>query len=358
MQSSTSRWVSLVIPLAIGLNGCSDASDSTEDTAKAGADLDVSQFHGWNQIPNHILNSDPAVTLYGGTRTGLSASISTTVYGRGGDNAVWFNSVDNVGATATDWQGWQSLGGSFTSEPAAARWSTSTETFGRETIVVAREGDDAIWANWTVTSAGTSTFQQWTQIPNGTFTSGPGVTAEVQVTPQGTLKNTIYVVARGGDDAIWVTHNDVTSGLNPSNWAAWTPIPEGVFADCRPAIATSQDNELVVLGRGLDNQFWYNTSADGVSWAGWQVLPNGVFTSAPAVSAHQGNVEVSGTGTDGRIWTTTLNPVTGVSSGFVPIPLGIFQSGPGSAADTTTGSDLFEVVGLGTDGTYYMDIWR
>lgn len=66
---------------------------------------------GWNSIGGK-LTSNIAITSL--------AFNDLQVFGRGTDNAMWWNQWDGVG-----WFGWVSLGGDFISEPSAVSWKPS-----------------------------------------------------------------------------------------------------------------------------------------------------------------------------------------------------------------------------------------
>ena len=73
----------------------------------------------------------PAVTFQTGGNGGRLA-----VFGRGTDNALWWDHQTSSGS----WTGWQSLGGDLTSQPGAA-----TDQAGGTLTVAVRGTDAAVW---------------------------------------------------------------------------------------------------------------------------------------------------------------------------------------------------------------------
>jgi len=337
LRNSYVRWSVLALSLGAFAAGCTAEATSEEDIASTSSEINVTKFHGWNIIPSGTFTSDPAAIV-------LDSSGTTEVYGKGFDNAIYYNFF----STLTGWIGWSSLGGALTSEPSAARWATNAQAAGSEAIVAAKGSDNKIWVNPTLKPpGGHPVFQGWRVIPGAsTFASAPAITFRSPF---------LYAVARKSDSVVYWTRNDVSAGFTNAGWSAWTAIPGGVVSS-RPAITTA-GGTVIVAARGTDNQIWF-TSTTSTSWAGWQSVAGGTFTSGPAIAAHgPNNVEVFGRGTDNAIWGASLNPSTAVSSGFSQIPGGTFTSGPASGAiDSSTGS--LGVVARGFDNAYYLNSWQ
>jgi hypothetical protein len=96
-------------------------------------------------LGGHLVGG-PAVTL----ETGQNGAMGRlAVFGRGSDNALWWNHETSDGT----WMGWQSLGGSLTSKPSAA-----TDPAGRMLSVFVRGTDGSIFSR-TLTASGWTGWQ-------------------------------------------------------------------------------------------------------------------------------------------------------------------------------------------------------
>jgi hypothetical protein len=312
--------------------GAGDEWQTEETTAEAQEYLDTSRFQGWSQIPPGTFNAAPAL---------IAVNTSATVFeafGRGLDNAINVNYY----STLTGWIGWASLGGALTSKPAATMFNST------QRIVVAKGGDNAIWANWTAGS-GHPVFQGWQPISSTVFNSAPAITY---------MSPYLFAVARKSDGKIYWTRNDVSAGYNHANWIAWDDIPIGSVTS-EPAI-TAKSGRVVVAAKGTDNAFWLISSTNnGNTWSSsWSKVGAGIFKSAPAIAYHGSNVELVGQGTDDLMWAATANPTNGTTGGWAQIPVGVFTSGPAIAANIGSASGRLAVVGKGQDNAFWINQWQ
>lgn len=246
-----------------------------------------------------------------GTAVGGPAAAATSnvgVYERGTDNAIW-QLVWNG-----SWSGWYSLGGAFTSEPAAVampdgRW-----------VVFGRGTDNAIWSNtWNGAWSG------WSSL-GGNHSSGPAATVDAQ--------GRLWLFARGQDNAVW--YRRYTTAWSPwaslGNWTASAPaaavdrngvlhvFARGSWGDLHvrtfngswqpwrtlggvitssPSAATDAWGNLHVFVRDASNGLHLRTF-DGSSWGGWTNL-GGTLISAPGAAVRAGRAHVFVRGTDGNI---------------------------------------------------------
>jgi hypothetical protein len=373
-QASVAIVSKAAAPLAIlflmGASACSAQSGAPgeEEVSSTSADLDVSRFHGWNEIPTRGPGffSPPAVTVFGTT---------TNVYGIGLDDLnkprLWLTQATTIGGT---WSGWTQLtNGSFTTGPAAALWNKSGESALSESVVIATGTDNNLYMDWTIggifgnaaslipATDPTGKAITWPSIGN----FGAGVTFAVTgSTP------TLYVVAIDSNSNLIISKVNVSNGISVST-GVWTfnviagPLNVNnlnTIPQYLPAL-TTWGSDLVLVAYGTDSQYYYNQSADGVHWNAWTALTPGVFLSSPTVASHGPNVEVTGVGYDYHMWVTSLTPSTGFSTGFVQTDtIGVFEPvqgvGPGSAGAPISTAGVFELVGHGTDGNYYANIWQ
>ena len=220
------------------------------------------------------------------------------VVARGADGAVWINRFSGFGY---DFNGWVSLGGDATSGPTVARWN-----FGGRTYVFARGTDGALWAN-EITDVGPT---GWTSL-GGSLASDP----DAAVGPDGS----VFVTALGDDGSVFV------NSYNGSAWSGWGSL-DG-FATSGPSVAFNGTDGWV-LARGGDGAIWAN-HLNGV-WGGWSSV-GGLVSDQP--SGAQGGYAIdvwndSGNGIlfatvglDGAVWRGTYAPgYTAVFRREVPPP--------------------------------------
>jgi hypothetical protein len=299
--------------------GVSDEWQEAETTGQVQEQLDTSRFKGWNYIPPGFFNSAPALASVNASATVFDA------YGRGLDNAIYYNYWSDL----TGWLGWTSIGGTWTSKPAATVFGSS------QRMVVAKGSDNAIWANWT-TGVGHSGFQGWLRISSTVFDTAPAITY---------MSPYLFAVARKSDSKVYWTRNDVSGGYNHANWTAWDDIPVGTVTS-EPAI-TAKSGRIVVAAKGQDNAFWIISSTNnGNTWSpAWSKVGSGIFKSAPALTYHGSSVELVGQGTDNFMWAATANPTDGATGAWAQIPAAKFTSGPAIAANIGSASGKLALVG-------------
>ncbi|HEX2691900.1 MAG TPA: hypothetical protein VHN14_35065, partial [Kofleriaceae bacterium] len=104
----------------------------------------------WHQLAPNPIASDPAAVSWGTNRI--------DVFARGTDNKMY-----TLSWNGSQWFGWSSLGGQFTSGPAVASWgSNRLDVFGRGT-------DSALWTNsWTGAS-----WSGWYRVAPNPIASDP-----------------------------------------------------------------------------------------------------------------------------------------------------------------------------------------
>jgi hypothetical protein len=184
------------------------------------------QWSEWEDLAKNrpyeqeLITSAPASVSWGG-------SDRVDVFARGTDFAMWHRWWDGA-----QWTAWESLGGGFTSGPAAvSRGPNRLDVFGRG-------GDGAVWMNsWTGTQ-----WTGWSSL-GGVITSDP---AAVVYGPE-----RIAVFARGTDNALWVTVN------NGSGWLSGWGSLGGVITSA-PALIGRWDH-IDVFVRGDNGEIFQKT---------------------------------------------------------------------------------------------------
>jgi hypothetical protein len=177
-------------------------------------------------------------------------------------------------ARARGWSGWSQVpGGELTSD------ATGPIGYRNSLYVVARGSDHAVWVN----RYNRSRWRGWQRIPGKLLTdSSPGAVV---------YNKRLYVVVRGGDDGVWVNR------FNGSRWRGWRKIvikvrrdpwpPPGVVTLTSPS-AVVYRSALYVFVRDANHPhhvIWFNRY-DGSRWRGWRRVPGDFVTpsSPEAVS--------------------------------------------------------------------------
>ncbi len=171
---------------------------------------------GWFSLGNRILTSAPAVGMFDAN---IELSHSVHVFARGTDNAIW--NIWITGATSSWpydalWSDWQSLGGSWTSKPAAATYRIGRSTGGVDTGVwiFARGNDGKLYVKTQKSQVQNGAWGDWMPL-GGTLLGGPGA--------GGFDLNYIRVYARSSaDNKMYYTQS--LAAINP-NFGPWTLAP-------------------------------------------------------------------------------------------------------------------------------------
>ena len=262
---------------------------------------------GWQSLGG-TLSSSPAASSWGPTRT--------DIFVRGSDNGLWHRS--RTGAT---WSAWESLGGVMTADPSAVSWGTN------RIDVVVRGFDYALWHR----SFDGTTWSSWDKL-GGYATSAPAVASWGP--------NRLDVIVTGTNNrGLW------QSTWNGTSWA-WTSLGGSATSD--PGAVSSSANRIDVFVAGTDNHgLWHNTW-NGTSWT-WTSL-GGVALSGPnATSCTAGHVDMFVTGTDAAIWQRGFN---GTSWAAWKSLGGTWTSRP--SAVCPPGSVAIDVFARGTDNALWI----
>jgi hypothetical protein len=179
---------------------------------------------------------------------------------------------------------------------AVVDWVTgATTVFGRGT-------DGAIWYR---TADVSGSWTGWTAIPGMVATSGPS--AVLRAWNGGVV---VDVVVRGPDNGAywWGAELDPLTGRPDLAHAGWGLLRGGFTSAL--TVASLGGDSLVVVGRGGDGAIWQRTLDLNWGWSDWFSLGGAAF-SVPAVEAvTDGSTwwfEVSVVGTDWRVWQRATN---------------------------------------------------
>jgi hypothetical protein len=152
---------------------------------------DTSYHWTWSG-PGGFLTSGPTACIEP-TRTDYVA-----VFAKGGDNALWMNSV--YSATQPETGFWYGLGGVISSDPFVV-----ADTSANKIHAFARGSDSALWENIFITSPWNPSGNQWQGIGGSTLTYTPGAS----------IGSNTQAFVIGTDHALW--QNTHTTFFAPSS---------------------------------------------------------------------------------------------------------------------------------------------
>ncbi|MGB7901094.1 MAG: hypothetical protein WCG09_01405 [Halobacteriota archaeon] len=239
---------------------------------------------GWESLGGSATSS-PAAT----TRN----NYALTVFVRGTDGAIWYRDyVANASdMTSGTWGKWTSIGGQVAAGtgPAACSWSA-----GRLDVFV-QGTDGQLWHKW---YTGTS-WSGWESL-GGKLTASPGASAAASSQP---VTNQIGVFVRGTNGACW--YKEWTGTV----WSNWKSLGGQLTPKTGPGVmgagvnTTSDVAGYEVFVQGTDNQLWWQQFSEaGSAWRSLPACPDVLSVSSPAVSwSYTGHTEVYVSSTSGNI---------------------------------------------------------
>jgi hypothetical protein len=218
-------------------------------------------------LSGHVVGGPEVVS----TPTGLA------VFGRGTNNALWWNHQ-----VSGKWSGWKSLGGVITSKPAAA--AGVAVKYG-PLIAMARGGNGALWYRVQGTSGSWSGWQS----VGGALLSGTGPAAATSL-------GNLVVAVTGTNHHVYL--------FGPLGMQVYGFIDFGGSTSSTPGIAPiSAPVEVVVYARGTDNALWYKTSILPIGSSGsWKSLGGKLSSGPTGTTVPGGKTYVFALGTDKLPW--------------------------------------------------------
>ncbi|KAK1750058.1 hypothetical protein QBC47DRAFT_124524 [Echria macrotheca] len=263
------------------------------------------------------------------------------IFARGLDSAIWYRRADNQ-AWNSDWQ---SLGGTFLSQPAA---------------ISVREGRVDVFGVWsTDQSARFKTFQNG--VWDGEWTSLGGSCGSPPV---------VCSLYPGNLNVALLDNNRAVIRKNTSDGHSWEPAlvdkwePQGgkaggsVDMACTSTIQGGMRIDMAIYGTGstpaMLSKRWNSTAASwekdwGHSW--------GLMKGDPTVVATSDQVDYLGVGADGAVWHRSWTTADGYTK--EESLGGSFQS---SVSAFATGISRLDIFAVGTDSrlkhkTRLMGVW-
>jgi Domain of unknown function (DUF1906)/Repeat of unknown function (DUF346) len=198
-------------------------------------------WSGWEDLGG-TLSSPPAAVSWGPGRI--------DVFARDTSNRLIHRWYANGG-----WSGWENLGGGLTSAPDVASWGS-----GRLDVFV-RGAGNALYQRWYANGG----WSGWRNL-------GGGLTSAPDVASWGSGRLDVFV--RGSNNALY------QRWYSGGSWSGWQNLGGGLTSG--PGAVSWGSNRADVFVRGGSNVL-YHRWLDGGSWSGWQSL-GGALADDPDAS--------------------------------------------------------------------------
>lgn len=247
-RSPAAGLVRTPLRAAAGAGGAISVIVAASDAPATIVELRQTEPSSW---PTHLeLDIAGAPGITGAVAVASNRDGRLEVFGRGADQALWHAWHERPGG---GWHSWESLGGSWTSDPSVA-----VNQDGRLEVFV-RGTESALWQRNQLWPGGP--FGPGFGALDGVITSGPSTVR----LPDGRLQ----VFARGSNDAIWTRFQEAPGG----GWRSWHQAANGTFAS-GPSVFVDGAGTVLVFATGLDGQPWVIWGRGGDSpWRG--PIPHG-----------------------------------------------------------------------------------
>lgn len=218
-------------------------------------------------------SSTPGLSIVGVSGGEFVTVNQFDLFGLGTDYAMYHKRYEGD-VTANDPSGWTSLGGVFTSAPAAIAWGTGrVDVFGLGT-------DHAMYQK---TASGGEWSANWVRL-GGTFTSAASLVVS---------GSSLNLFARGNDFTL--------RGAQTTDGSTWSDFQNhgGNLASPPAAVSwgTNRIDVFAVFNDGSLNHIWW----DGQIWNEWENLGGNYMGEPAAVSWGVGRLDVFVTGTDHQL---------------------------------------------------------
>jgi hypothetical protein len=249
------------------------------------------------------------------------------VFKRGGDNAIW---GDTIQAGSNSWGGWHSLGGGLASNPSADQYGTEMDVF-------ATNSAGQLWQKTYQPSSG---WGGWT-LRASNMAGDPASIA---------YNGNLYVFSRGTDGNLYVTYWNGSSWVGPNRIAG-----NGSTAMGSSPTVTIFGSEMDVYMRGVDSNLWKSGTTDGVNFGSLGSMGGGDLENDPKAITYDGEMDVYANTTSGTLVHDTYTTTNGWS-GFNPL---LGASFVGSPTALQYGSGEMDVYDRGISDSYiYQDTWQ
>jgi hypothetical protein len=303
-----------VIVAVVGCSGEQTGSEAIETTTEA---LNVSKFTNWQRLPGlgNAVHRPAIYSSYGDANNRWWSVCATTT-----NSKLLCNSRIKFAGSDTGWQtSWSEATpptgvtfGPLGSGPALTQWNNNQgASFGG---LAAREASGncpgCIWLR--VSQHGVSSV--WHQVPNSGVANGFTATSNISLVVS---NGSLYVVASkcGATTctAHFIKNNSLGAGYSNASWSSWVADPAGgVFNQPIVASAFSTNGNIIVSGLGTDNRAWISRIFPFSGWeGGWsQVGGWGIFNDSPSATTFSSTadaVALFGLGTDFGQWQGDLN---------------------------------------------------
>jgi FtsP/CotA-like multicopper oxidase with cupredoxin domain len=247
-----------------------------------------SSWSNYNAVPLSATFDKPAAAVYGGQ---LYIAV------RGTDNqSIWFGSVNLADKS---FSGWTQISGSTPSAPTLVSYDTKL-------MLVIRGFNDIVFYRTYDTT--TSLWTGWVGVPDGATSDTPAAAV---------IGTTLSLVVKGFSTTNTAINNTLYHGilnLNDNSFSGWTTIA-GSTPSAPTLVAEQATNALQLIVRG-DNNIIYIDRWNGMNWQGWSLVQSGSTSTSPTMTILNNDQYFEVVGTNNVVYTSTLNTVNGVFSGW------------------------------------------
>lgn len=312
-----------------------------QSVSSDGTHVDTTDYNSdytghWNQELNVLASSASGyihfkdITGSGSNATAKPAPIQygteMDVYKRGGDNAIW---KDTIQSGSNSWGGWNSLGGTFASNPAA-------DQYGSEMDVFATNASGQLYQRTYQSSSG---WSSWTQRASN-MAGDPASIA---------FNGKLYVFSRGTNGNLYVVYWNGSTWVGPQQLTGNGSTQMG----SSPSV-TVYGSEMDVYIRGTDSNLWKSGTSDGVNFGSLGSMGGGTLENDPKAITYGTEMDVYANNTSGTLTKDTWNGNSW--SGWNTLTGASFT---GSPTALQYGSGEMDVYDRGISDSYiYQDTWQ
>jgi len=220
---------------------------------------------GWGDLGG-TLTSNPAAAV--------NSSHRLEVFAVGGGQHMFHKWITETG----DWSAWSSMGGEFTSDPAAV-----LNTFGK-LEVFARATNDELYHAWLEDDG---SWSSWSSL-GGKLTSEPTAVLHAD--------GHLEVFARGAGDVPFHIWQTAAGGA----WARWASL--GGTTGAGMSVAENADGRTEIFAVGTNHEAYHKWIEASGAWSAWESLGGDLASKIAVAKNADGRLEIFARGTDDKIF--------------------------------------------------------
>lgn len=256
---------------------------------------------GWQPWGTMTLPYNNSIPIVGSPAATSRSAASRDLFVRGNDNQLYYRNWDSQ---AGAWSSWFWIQGPNNSTINASPAVTSIPGVeGAMTVAVRGSNNQIYLKNYHPAPLGWSAWMGIGAPPGGAISS-PAIAVH--------LYKYIHVVVRGGNGAIW----DRSWNADTGTWSSWVSLG-GTLASAPALTASRSGDEIYLVARGGDNAIWYRKGTFG--WSPWASLGGVALGDPAATSRDEHGVDVFHIGTDSKVQHRRYVPATGTWTSWMRV---------------------------------------